>query len=403
MAGTATAASHARVAQVAARRAVHAALGWLHLHEPQILRWQTDLVAIPAPTFHEQARARWLLARFGELGLETSADEAGNAYGVLRGRGEGSLLLSAHLDTVFPPGIEIEPRIEGSRLYAPGACDNGAGIAGLLAVAASLRHSKIKPACDVVFVGNVGEEGEGDLRGMRHLYARPRWRGSLRAHIVLDGAGHEVVVTHALGSRRYLVTLQGPGGHAWTDAGRPNPIALLSRTIARLSQVEMSTSPRTTLNVGTIEGGSAINSVPESAAARFDLRSTDAAQLVALEVELYRAVEDAVLAGNRHVDRPEHRVRFSIEKIGDRPAGKLPEDASLLDALRAVDRHLMLRTEQRVASTDANLPISLGVEALSLGAGGEGGGIHTRAEWYDPRDRQTGLWRVLLLLLAVAE
>ena len=398
----------ATVAQVAADRRVHAAFQWMHLEEKRIIEWQRELVGVPAPPFGERPRAEWLVERFRQLGLtDPRIDGAGNAIALLRGSTESRrrVLLSAHIDTVFPADTPIAPVLQGSRLTAPGACDNGAGVAALLALAGAMRHAQLTAACDVVFIGNVGEEGEGDLRGMRFLYGESGEAGRLpletiAAHLVLDGAGHEAAVTHALGSQRFLVAVTGPGGHSWTDAGRPNPIVVLSRAIARYADVVLPDAPRTTMNVGTIEGGTAVNAIPERAAARFDLRSTEPEQLIRLEVELHRAVEDAVMAANREGRLP--AVRFSIEKIGDRPAGRLPEGSSLLELLRGVDRHLAIRTERRIASTDANIPLSLGVPALSMGAGGEGGGIHTRGEWYDAHGREMGLRRILLLLLAAA-
>jgi acetylornithine deacetylase/succinyl-diaminopimelate desuccinylase-like protein len=300
-------------------------------------------------------------------------------------------------------------------------------VAGLLAMAAALESCAIELPCDLLFAGNVGEEGEGDLRGMRYLYGDSSWRERIGANVVLDGAGSEVVVTQALGSRRFLVTLNGPGGHSWTDAGIPNPIVVLSRAIAALSEVALPASPRTTLNVGTIEGGSSVNSIPEFATARFDLRSLEAEQLVRLEVELHRAVEDAVLVANSSVRTTQYKgagagptsgrgpsapnsgpsgnyssigpLHFLIDRIGDRPAGRLADQSPLLEAVHAVDRHLGIRTEQRIASTDANIPLSLGIPALSIGAGGDGGGIHTRGEWYDATGRELALKRILLLLL----
>jgi tripeptide aminopeptidase len=227
----------------------------------------------------------------------------GNAIGSrCLGRESGSLTRSAFC--AYRYGVShqerpIEADLKGSRLSAPGACDNGAGVAAMLAMAAAMRQAGIPTDCEVAFVGNVGEEGEGDLRGMRHIYRNgqePSARERIAAHIVLDGAGHESAVTHALGSQRYLVTITGPGGHSWTDAGRPNPIVLLSRAIERFSAVALPDIPRTTMNVGTVEGGTAINAIPERAAARFDLRSTDPEQLIRLEVELHRAVEDAVMS-----------------------------------------------------------------------------------------------------------
>ena len=380
------------------------------MHEQQILRWQTECVAVPAPPFAEEARAQWMAGRFAELGLRgVETDAAGNVLGRLSGVADSPVVvLSAHLDTVFPAETTVAPRVEGTRLVAPGACDNGAGLAALLAVAAALRHAGIVPACTVVFLANVGEEGEGDLRGVRHMYAQAEWRGRIAAHLVLDGAGSTVAVTGALGSRRFEVTIAGAGGHSWTDAGRPNPVAALAGAIARMGPTLRKSEGRTgavrsSWNVGSIEGGGAVNAIPALAAARFDLRSTDAGELAALETELRSAVKDAV-EDTANVDASgEWALKTTVRKIGDRPAAALPEEARMLALLRAVDRHLQLRTEIRTASTDANVPLALGVEAIALGAGGEGGGIHTLGEWFDARGRDLGLRRILLLLLALAD
>ncbi|MFZ0663783.1 MAG: M20/M25/M40 family metallo-hydrolase [Acidobacteriaceae bacterium] len=407
MAPTFTPAAFTRVARLASDRRVHRAFQWLHLHEQQIMRWQAELTGIPAPPFGEGPRAEWLCTRFRELGLEeVKLDGIGNAIGVKKSAqpAERSLLISAHIDTVFPAATPIKPVVKDTLLEAPGACDNGAGVVCLLAMAAALQHAEITPPCDLIFVGNVGEEGEGNLRGTRFLYEQENFAARIAAHLVIDGAGHEVAVTEALGSHRYQVTLRGPGGHSWADSSHPNPIVVLSRAIARLSDLELSAAPRTTMNVGTIEGGTAINVVPAHASARFDFRSTSSEQLVLLEVELHRAIEDAVLAANelKRGRKRDAALEFSIKKIGERPAGALPNDSPLYRMLRAVDRHLGIRTEPRTASTDANIPLSLGVPALSVGAGGTGGGIHTPQEWYDAKDRESGLKRVLLLILAVA-
>lgn len=379
------------------------------------MQWQQELVGIAAPPFGEARRAEWLADRFRDLNLQqVEIDSEGNVLGCYRGHPSVSespcVLLSAHIDTVFPLHTPISPLVEDNRLEAPGACDNGAGLAGLLAVAAALQNCGIALPCDLLFAGNVGEEGEGDLRGMRYLFGQSPWRERIAANVVLDGAGSEVAVTQALGSRRYMVTIQGPGGHSWTDAGTPNPIVVLSRAIAAMAEVALPDSPRTTLNVGTIEGGSSVNAIPERATARFDLRSLDAEQLIRLEVALHRAVEDAVIAANlaaqntatlgrKGKSRNFGNLEFVITRIGDRPAGRLQAGSPLLEALLAVDRHLGIRTEQRVASTDANIPLALGIPALSIGAGGDGGGIHTRHEWYDASGRELALKRILLLLL----
>jgi len=403
-----------RVTGIAARRPVHSAFTWLHTNPKKIMDWQAECVAIPAPLHGEQQRAEWFSRQFTAAGLtHVEIDAIGNVIGILPAAGlppESTgpvVVLSAHLDTVFPIETTLKPIQEGDRLLAPGACDNGAGLAGLLAIVHALIHARIEIPVPVVFVCNVGEEGEGDLRGVRHLYHRSPLAGRIAAHIVLDGAGGDAAVTQALGSRRYKVTISGPGGHSFTDAGTPNPIAALASALAALAEIPLPDEPRTTLNLGTIRGGTSVNSIPETAQAAVDFRSTSADELLRLEVGLHRAVEDAVEHWNARAKAAGALARgpltFDVVKIGDRPAAHLPANSPLLDTLRAVDRHLGLRTDIRLGSTDANIPLSLGVPALSMGAGGEGGGAHTLAEWYSAKHRDHGLRRVLLLLLAMAE
>src|ERR1700733_5157026 len=347
MPGSLASSAFSRIGQLASLPRVHAAFQWFHLHDRRMMQWQQELVTIAAPPFGEGRRAEWLAERFRELKLEKGEiDAERNVLGCYPGRGSRAgqqcVLLSAHIDTVFPLHTPIIPLVDNNRLEAPGACDNGAGVAGLLALAAALDSCGIDLPCDLLFAGNVGEEGEGDLRGMRYLYGASPWFPRIAANVVLDGAGCEVVVTQGLGSRRYLVTVKGPGGHSWTDAGTPNPIVVMSQAIAAVSEVALPASPRTTLNIGTIEGGSSVNSIPERATARFDLRSLDADQLVRLEVELHRAVEDAVLTANAQsaANKGAGTVQFLIERIGDRPAGRLNDNSPLLKALQAADRHL---------------------------------------------------------------
>lgn len=406
--------SFSRVTSLAALRPVHAAFSWLHANPKLIMDWQNEIVAIPAPPFGEEARSEWLTERFLEAGLKSvEIDEVGNVTGTIPAKNLPAestgpvVVLSAHLDTVFPADTPIHPVLEGDRLSAPGACDNAAGVAGLLALTHALIESAVELPAPLILLGNVGEEGEGDLRGVRHFYKDQALAGRIAAHLVLDGAGEDSAVTQALGSRRYQVTVNGPGGHSFTDAGLANPIAALASALAQLADTSLPEEPRTTLNIGTIRGGTSVNSIPENAQATIDLRSTDREQIVRLEVALHRAVEDAVTRSNTKTrngaggsDKP---LTYSIEKIGDRPAAHLPDNAPLLEDLRAVDRHLRLRTDLRLGSTDANIPLSLGIPAISLGAGGEGGGAHTQAEWYCAKNRELGLRRVLLLTLATLE
>lgn len=408
-----TTSAFSRITALAARRPVHAAFAWLHRNPKTIMDWQMELVAIPAPAFGEGERAEWLRTRFIQAGLSSvEIDAAGNAIGILPAAklpAESTgpvVLLSAHIDTVFPAGTALAPVLNDGRLLAPGASDNGAGVAGLLAVVTALIHSGIELPVPLVVLGNVGEEGEGDLRGVREVYEHNRMASRIAAHIVLDGPGADAVVTQALGSRRFQVVVTGPGGHSFTDAGTPNPIAALATALARLAETSLLENHGTTLNLGTIRGGISVNSIPESAQASIDFRSTEVEELVRLEVVLHRAVEDAVGYWNersRIASAAGRRLSYMISKIGDRPAAKLPDDSALLAALRAVDRHLGLRTELRLGSTDANIPLSLGVPALSMGAGGHGGAAHTLHEWYSSQDREIALKRVLLLTLATLE
>lgn len=407
-----------QVTALAGKRPVHEAFAWLRRNSRKMMEWQLELVAIPAPPFGERARSEWLAARFEAAGLsQVHTDSADNVLATLPAASmppEGSgpvVVLSAHLDTVFPAGTPLKPmltEIDGiGRLQAPGACDNAAGVVGMLALAHALVQARVELPAPLIFLGNVGEEGEGDLRGVRHLYGENALAGRIAAHIVLDGAGIDSAVTQALGSRRYLVKICGPGGHSFTDAGTPNPIAAMASALAVLAATPLPDEPRTTLNLGTVHGGTSVNSIPESAEASVDFRSTSVEQILRLEVALHRAVEDAVehwnaLAGVNPA-RSRGQLSFAIEKIGDRPAGGLASDSPLLEALRAVDRHLSLKTDLRLGSTDANIPLSLGIPAISLGAGGEGGGAHTQAEWFSAKDRELGLKRVLLLTLAMVE
>jgi len=430
---SATAAAQRRITRLASLTAVHRAFHWLHLHQPQLRQWQLDLVRIPAPPFGESARAARVLDRFHELGLTNPhLDEAGNVLAELspehvchpertlseqrESKGESKdlrfvsdhtasqpspvVLISAHLDTVFPAGTNCEPiePPDTPRIYAPGICDNVAGLSGLLSIAAALRHANITPPIPILFAANVGEEGEGDLRGMRHLFERSPYAPRIAASIVLEGSGSSAVVTRALGSLRFRITATGPGGHSWSDAGVPNPILILSRALLAIDSLPLSDNPLTTINVGSISGGTSINSIPETASALIDLRSTDPAQLTATATEIRQIVERASLDPAMQNSGSEPAT-LRLETIGSRPAAALPDDSPILHTLRAVDRHLNLRTEPRLGSTDANIPLARNIPAIAIGTGGAGGGIHTLQEWYDPTGRETALRRILLTLL----
>ena len=386
------------VARIAGLRTVHQALYYLHSQEMEFRRRQLELARVPGPPFGETERTQWLQERFTDLRLpQVETDELGNVFGFLGSREAPFVAVSAHLDTVFPRDTQLGSREEGNKLYGPGISDNAAGVVAMLAVASAIQHAQLRPATNVVFIGNVGEEGEGNLRGMRHIFADPFWSEGIQSLLVIDGAGADTYVTQALGSRRFEVILRGPGGHSWSDFGVPNPIVLLSRALAAFSEVQLPELPRTTFNIGVIQGGTSVNSIPESAIARVDLRSASMVELQKLEHRLREAVVSVLPR-----ERPDARISAEVRMIGDRPAGTLSSEARILQVIRAVDAHLGIKSMPRLASTDANIPISLHKEAITIGAGGDGGGAHTLHEWYDCSHRDLGLKRILLTLLTLA-
>jgi len=391
------------IARIAEMRSVHAAFSYLHNQEMEFRRWQRELTEIPAPPFGEAARSEWLRQRFTALGLEdVQVDELGNVLGMLQSKRAAPMIgISAHLDTVFPQGTALQTREEANKLYGPGISDNAAGLIALLAVATALKRTQLQPATNVVFIGNVGEEGEGNLRGMRHLFSASPWRDVITSLLVIDGAGTDTYVNQALGSRRFEISFRGPGGHSWSDFGVPNPIVLLSRALSRFSEVHIPDSPRTTFNIGVISGGTSVNSIPESATARVDLRSASMEELQKLEDRLRECVAEAWREAPLAHRSGELKVTLAIESIGDRPAAELPANARILQIVRAVDKHLRIESFPRLASTDANVPLALGIEATTIGAGGDGGGAHTLREWFDCSNRDLGLKRILLVLLAL--
>ena len=395
------------VARLAGSSQVRAAFDQFRSQESQFALWQMEATKVAAPPFGEAARGAWLADRFRELGLsEVQVDEVGNVFGVRPGGGSRFVALSAHIDTVFPAAAPLNIRQEASRLYGPGVSDNGAGIAAMLAVASVCGSARISHALPFVLIGNVGEEGEGDLRGMRHVFATPRWRDAIAYSVVVDGAGSDTVVAEALGSRRFEVIVRGPGGHSWSDFGAPNPIIALSRAIEVFRQTPVLAAPKTTFNVGTIRGGTSVNSIPESASMRVDLRSTSMAEIDRLERALRLALEQAVALENRdaaqHGTRRLAVVQSEVLEIGNRPAGELAPGARLLKVIRAVDAQLGNTAQVQRASTDANIPLSLGREAIAIGGGGSGGGAHTLQEWYDCHGRDLGLRRILLTMLTLS-
>jgi acetylornithine deacetylase/succinyl-diaminopimelate desuccinylase-like protein len=334
--------------------------------------------------------------KLGSLGWDAKIDRAGNVIATRPSSEEPQLAVTAHLDTVLAPrspeDIKIAP---DGRMLGPGVSDNGAGLAALIAIAAMWNaHAPLDSA--PALIANVGEEGEGNLSGMRYL-CRPGNNSRFASFLVLDGPATDHITCQALASRRFDVTITGPGGHSWSDYGIGNPVHALSRAVTLFTDGAVNgTGLRSSFNFGLIEGGSSINSIPSEARAKVDLRSESPERIDQMATLLSSSVERAIEVENTRGTGG--KVAARLKEIGSRPGGGLRDDAPMLATMRAVDGFLGLRSQLNCSSTDANIPLSLGIPALSIGAGGLGGGAHTAAEWFSPDGRETGLRRILLAL-----
>jgi tripeptide aminopeptidase len=389
-------------AQLAQNSQVRAAMDWFAGHLNWINEEQARLTEIPAPSFEESQRAAAVKVLLAAVGLDVHMDRTGNVIGELPGANAKEIvILSAHLDTVFPKGTDVTVHREGGRMMAPGISDNGTGLAALITIARALHESRIQPQRTILFVADVGEEGEGNLRGMRAIM--DAYGKSLKAVIVMDGSGTDYVTTKALASRRLEAIITGPGGHSWSDFGIPNPINALVRASVRFINTRVPTSPRTTFNLGEIEGGTSVNSIPHEAHLKVDIRSESEDEINRVE----SAFREAIAAGVRDEmeasrDRSRGGLDYKITLVGSRPAGELRSDSPLLAALRTADEIVGNQSRLERSSTDANVPLSMGIDAIAIGAGGMGGGAHSLQEWYDPAGREIGLQRAMLTLLGVA-
>lgn len=362
------------------------------------------ICSVPASPFAETERAEYLRQRFIELELsDVLVDEEGNCVGLRKGSVEGQVVVvSAHLDTVFPAGTNFSVKEVGNRLLAPGIADDGAGLAALLAIARALNVAGIKTEKSILFVGTVGEEGEGNLRGVRHILTKSEWANRVSSFISFDGSGLQRITNRALGSRRYNVTLTGPGGHSWGDFGAPNPVHVLGRVIARISSYPAPLQPRTTFNVAKVEGGVSINSIPDKASMEIDLRSADQGELRRLDAYFRRAVSEAVDQENEKRRSTDPELKMKLRLIGERPTGETPPDSTIVELCLEATRAVGGQPRLDQASTDSNLPISLGIPAVTLGAGGRSGAAHTLDEWYEPQGREAGLIRGLLVIVGLS-
>jgi tripeptide aminopeptidase len=359
---------------------------------------------IPAPPFKEEARAREIARRFEEIGLAlVRSDEEGNVIAERPGLSSAPrIVIAAHLDTVFPQGTDVRVKRDGMRFHAPGISDNTCGVVSLIALARALDAGAIKTEGSICFVATVGEEGEGNLRGVRHLFTRGDFRPGVDAFISLDGPGLERITQRALGSRRYRVTMIGPGGHSWGDFGIVNPVHALGRAIARFASYPAPLAPRTSYNIGIIEGGSSVNAIPERASMLVDLRSVSSDEIEKLEAYLKRVVEIAAREENSQRSMSGTSLGCELEQVGDRPSGETPVNSRIVRAAIECSRALGIEPRLDCSSTDSNIPISLGFPAITLGVGGISSNCHSLTEWYEPTGRELGIKRLLLLTGALA-
>jgi tripeptide aminopeptidase len=392
------------VARLAADSRCARALSWIDRNSAWLTEQQIRLTEIPAPELHETRRAEAVKALFAACGLKPAIDSIGNVVaerpGAEKSEKHGVVLFAAHIDTVFPEDTPIQIKREARRLVGPGISDNGAGIAALLGLAHALHESRVHTEKTIVLAGDVGEEGEGNLRGIRRLIET--YSARLSAVIAVDGPSTDYITTQGVASRRFEISASGPGGHSWSNFGSPNPITAIARGIVRFSEFRVPADPRTSYNFGVIEGGSAVNSIPTRASVKVDLRSEDESELSRIESALREAMQTGLRDELAMTNRSSDALALNFRSLGARPAGKLPSDSPLLAAIRNVDRFLGNRSRTERSSTDANLPLSLGIPAVALGGGGSGGGAHTLDEWYDPTGRELGLKRLFLIALSLA-
>lgn len=391
-----------KVREIAQRPDAAGAREWLIRHDADVLAWQRAIAEVPAPTGEEGARAALIAERFAALGLaDVRTDAAGNVLARL-GSGEGAgVVLAAHLDTVFAAATSHVVTMIDGRLAGPGIADNARGLAALLAVAAVLRQAALPLARSVTFVATVGEEGSGDLRGAKYLFEDPAFRPD--AFIAVDGAGADRVVHRALGSRRLRAVFRGPGGHSWAAFGVANPAHALGIATAGIAGLPLPTAPRCTASVVRIGGGSGLNTIPQEAWLELDLRSASESALDGMVAGVSQSLGKALDGVNRQRTANTQPLTLEVVSLGTRPSGETPAAHPLVRAAVAATRLVGRTPELAAASTDANVAIAHGVPGIALGAGGRGGDPHLQTEWYENTGGPEGIFRLLLVTLAMAE
>lgn len=377
------------------------ALAYIKEDDAHTLEELLELVAIPAPSNQEKARADEMMRRFQAEGLEdVYMDEVWNVFGTIKGsKGSPVIMLAGHTDTVFPASVDVTPKIKEGIIYAPGVNDDTRALAELLTIIRAIRKTGLQPVGDIIFCANVGEEGLGDLRGVKHIFKIMK---NIDAFVSIDNPVTGGIVHCGTGSHRYRFTFNARGGHSFADFGQPSAINALGRTIAKISEFEVLKFPKTTFNVGVIEGGTSVNTIAAKASFLLDIRSDSAEELARLSIlaekEAYKAVAEEN-AKWKHEDQ----VTVEIEQLGDRPAGVQADDCKIVKIAREAIEALGLKAELRdETSTDANIPIALGIPAICVGRGGNEGGVHTMGEWFEPKDAYLGPQKDLLMIFAMA-
>ena len=386
--------------QLLQRDEVKRALAYIEANHERTLASQVTVAEIPAPTFHEGARANYMASEFRRVGLtRVEIDKQGNVLGWREGEVQDALVLGAHLDIAFEPGVNTKVRKEGVRWYGPGLGDDSRALAEVLTIAEAMNQTNLKTHQTILFVANVGEEGLGDLNGVRFLFKESPYRDRLREFIAIDGPDISLIATGSTGVKRYLITLRGPGGHSYNNFGRPSPIHTAGRVIDQLADMKVSKSPKTTFNVGRISGGTSVNAIAEECSFEVDLRSEDPGMLDKIELKLYEAVRLGVEAENEARAESKTTIKAVTKLIGDRPAGRTPDSSPLVQAAQWATTATGHTPTLVLNSTDANLPISLGIPAIAMGRGGKGGDSHSRTEWFEPENAWKGPQTVLLTIL----
>ena len=363
-----------------------------------------ELTEIPAPPFMEEARGRRFLELLQESRVDSAwVDEVGNVIGLRRGSGSGRMIVSGHLDTVFPEGTDVRIRESGDTLFAPGIADDTRGLVAVLAMLRAMNAADVRTERDIWFVGTVGEEGTGDLRGVKHLFREGA--PDFDAFISIDGLGHSGITNAGLGSHRYRVAFEGPGGHSWGAFGLGNPIHALGRAVAAFDAVAKhytdNAAERTSYNVGTVGGGTSVNSIPFEAWMEIDMRSESPEALLEIDALFQAAMRRGLEEANRARARGEE-LTLEITMIGNRPSGEIPEDHPFIQRAVAATELMGGIVSLRRSSTDSNTPIALGIPAITIGGGGAGGNAHSLAEFFMNHNGPRGIQRALLILVSEA-